>query len=891
MKIKNFPALFVLPLLLLVSVSASSQNKVSGVITTDNGDILPGATVILKGTSSSSVSNSKGQYSLTADQPFPWMIKVSYAGYLVKDYTITQAGTNNFRLSEANTLQSITLLGTRGKPRTEVNRPVPIDVIPARELQNTGQVELGQQLQFTSPSFNSAKYGINGSLVYANYATLRGLGPDQLLVLVNGKRRHQFSIPHIGFSIARGSVVTDLNAIPFLAVEQTGILRDGASAQYGSDAIAGIVNLGLRNKVNEGIFKTQFGVTDDGDGGTWMSTVNYGFKLGRENSFLNVTFQYQKQGETNRSDTYTGTIYSPTKRADDSIRAARGKYPATAPFKIGVFGNSEIKSPQFFINAGYPLKRNWSLYSFGGYSYKKAIGYGFFRNAIPSNANSNVSLFPDGYVPVFPAEDKDYSTVFGLTRKLLKGWNMDFSTGYGRNSVDRFAENTSNASLGAASPTEFYVGFSSFSQSTTEANFSKNYEALWKMKALNVAFGSQFRLDKYQLERGDSNSYKVGPLATLQGKTPGVQGIAGTSPQDEANETRTNIGLYADVEADITERFLVGLALRYENYSDFSDNFSGKIASRFNLSKNIAVRGSINKGFRAPSLQQVFNSATSTLVQAGQIRYTRQYRSDDPLLDSIGIDNPVPEISWNYNLGLTAKAGKKFLFAIDAYQINVTDKIIISEALVVNNITALRTRLAGSGIQQVSFFTNHVNTRTKGIDLVASYKTGVGKGNIITSLGLTLNETEITKIKNTPDALQAGTNTKIAIIDTINIALIETAQPRQKIILSSTYHIGKFDFVGRATYFGKVSAWEKPSGKPHVKQEFGAKTLLDASLSFSVTKKIQLTAGGNNITNEYPDKVLPTLSAYSSGQTPYNRNVNQFGFSGAFYYGSITVKF
>lgn len=891
MKQARMSGVIVLALLVVTTQLSFGQNKVTGNINDENGDPMQGATVQIKGTSDGSGTDAKGRYSLISSQAFPWTISVSYVGYITKEFTVTKAGKFNLSLLEISSLPGVTLVGTRAKPRTDVNRPVPVDIISSKEMQNTGQVELGQQLQFASPSYNSAKYGINGSLVYANYATLRGMGPDQLLVLVNGKRRHQFSIPHIGFSISRGMVVTDLNTIPVLAVEQTEILRDGASAQYGSDAIAGIVNLGLRNKVNQGIFKTQVGTTAEGDGGTLMSTLNYGFKLGKEKSFLNFTFQYQKLGETNRSDPYTGTIYSSTRRIDDSIRAARGKYPASEPFSVGVFGNSEIKSPQFFINAGYPLKNNWSLYSFGGYSYKKAIGYGFFRNAIPSNSNSNPAIFPDGFVPVFPAEDKDYSAVFGVTRTVLKGWNMDFSTGYGRNAVDRFAENTTNASMGAASPTQFYVGFSSFSQSTTEANFSRNFEKLWNMKALNLAFGGQFRVDKYQLERGDSNSYKIGPLATSSGKTPGVQGIAGTSPQDEAHESRTNIGIYADVEADVTERFLVGVALRYENYSDFGDNFSGKLATRFKLTNSIAIRGSINKGFRAPSLQQIFNSATSTLVQAGQIRYTKQYRSDDPLLDTIGISDPVPEISWSYSLGVTAKAGQKFLIAIDAYQIDIKDKIIISEALSVNNITALRTRLLSSGIQQISFFTNHVNTQTRGIDVVASYKTGIGKGNLSTSLGMTFNETEITEIKKTPDQLQTGTTAKIAIIDTINIALIETAQPRQKIIFSAAYRIGKFEIVGRLNHFGKVAAWEKPSGLPHIKQEFGDKTLFDASVSFNVTSKIQLTVGGNNITDVYPDKVLPTLSAYSTGQSPYNRNINQFGFSGAFYYGTVTVRF
>lgn len=274
--------------------------------------------------------------------------------------------------------------------------------------------------------------------------------------------------------------------------------------------------------------------------------------------------------------------------------------------------------------------------------------------------------------------------------------------------------------MGSASPAEFYFGFTSFSQSTTEANLSKSYEELWKMKALNLAFGSELRVDKYVLTRGEEASYQIGPLATSKNTPSGVQGIAGTVPVDEANESQTNFGIYADVEADITERFLVAMALRFENYSDFGGNFSGKLASCFNITKNIAIRSSINKGFRVPSLQQIFNSATTTTVRARTICYTKQYRSDDPLLYSIGIEKPKPEISWNYNMGLI-KAGEKSLFTVDAYQLYITDKIIISEALTVNNITALQTRLPGTGIEVVSFFTNHVNTQTFRIDFATTY--------------------------------------------------------------------------------------------------------------------------------------------------------------------------
>lgn len=718
---RSFLCFYLLPLFVLIALTSSSQNIITGTVADNVGSSLVGATIKINNSTSGTVTDNNGRFVLTDAQSFPWNITISCTNYAQKEVTITRAGNYNFSLMQIASLGSVTVVGTRAQPRSDVSRPVPVDILTAKELQSTGQTELGQQLQFSSPSYNSAKYAINGSLVYANYATLRGLGPDQLLVLINGKRRHQFSIPHIGFSISRGAVVTDMNAIPFLAVDRTEILRDGGAAQYGSDAIAGIVNVRLRNAINQGIFKTQFGINKEGDGATYLGSLNYGFSLGKENSFLNFTFQYQKMNGTDRSDPYTGPIYSGTRRIDDSIHAVRGVYPATGPFKVGgAFGSSEISSPQFFLNASYPLNSQWSLYSFGGYSYKKALGYGFFRNAISTNANANPAVYPDGYTPQFPAKDKDHSAVVGLTRAVLNGWNMDFSTGIGKNAVDRYATHTTNASMGANSPTDFYAGYSSFTQSTTEANISKSYDKLWNMQSLNLAFGSQFRLDHYQQKRGDENAYAIGPLAASQNKTPGVQGIAGTSPADEADETRTNVGFYTDIEADVTKRFLVALAMRYENYSDFGDNFSGRLAARYNITDNIAVRTSVNKGFRAPSLQQIFNSASSTTVQSGTFNYTKQYRSDDPFLESIGITKPKAEISWDYNVGLTVKAGPNFLFTVDAYQIDITDRIVISEALSANNIAALRTRLLGTGIQQISFFTNAINTQTKGIDFVTT---------------------------------------------------------------------------------------------------------------------------------------------------------------------------
>ena len=869
-------------------------NTINGIVTNNQtGEPLEGATVTVKGKKRVVASNKEGKFSIEAEPGD--VLVISSIGYANFEVIISQQTTYIVKLiSKESNLDQVTVIGSRSnRLRTDVSRPVPVDVVSAKELQATGQTDLGQMAQFTSPSFNSAKTGINGVANFADPATLKGMSPDQSLVLINGKRRHQFSAINNNVTIGKGTVVTDLNSIPSLAVERMEILRDGAAAQYGSDAISGIINLVLKKTVNEGTFKTQYGVTKEGDGATYLSAINYGFKLGKPKSYANFTLHYQHNYGTDRSDPFTGKIYSNVQAKEDSIRAARNKWPVTGDFKVTKYGSNENIAYQAFVNAGYPINDNWSLYTFGGISKKDITAFGFLRNAIPTDANSNTAIFPDGYTPILPGKTLDYSFVTGLNKKSVNGWNIDLSTGYGFNYLDLYANNTTNPSMGGASPTDFYVGRNTFGQSTTEAVFSKNFKNFLKTKSFNLAMGSQLRIDRFRLYEGDPESYKAGPLATSNGKAPGSSGRPGISLSDVTNASRTNIGIFADVETDITENFLVATAFRYENYSDFGSNLSGKLASRLKFGKNFAIRGSINKGFRAPSLQQIYNSQTTSTVQSGIIRETQQLRSSDPRLAQIGINYPKPETSWNYNLGVTAKVGSKFLFTLDAYQIDITDRIIISEQLPVGaSIPALVPLFPG--IKEITFFTNQINTTTRGIDLVTTFKQPINSNsNITASLAFTFNKTEITNSKATPAQLTAGAPNPAAIkiIDTISVSLIETSQPRSKILFSLGYQIKKINITAKATYFGEVTAWEKPTGLPHRSQTFKGKTLIDLTATYAFSKLFSFTLGANNITDVYPDKVFTNFASYSGGQIPYTRNANQFGFNGAYYYGSLSLNF
>lgn len=874
------------------------DEKVSGKVSSEKGEALVGVSILVKGTARGTVTDAEGKFNIVAKEGE--VLVFSFIGYKKEEITVSSKQIT-LTLKEDNAqLGEVVVIGSRSTvARTNVERPVPVDVISAKELQSTGQTELSQQVQFMSPSFNSAKNGINGVANYADPASLKGLSPDQMLVLIDGKRHHQFAALNNNVTVGKGTVVTDLNAVPSLALERMEILRDGAAAQYGSDAIAGIANLVLKKSVNNGTAQIQYGVTGEGDGGGYTVGLNYGFDLGKRAS-LNITGSYQNVKGTDRSDpynpqpvaggAYTG-IYTNVKATDEAALKSRGYWGngTYGSFRPTAYGSNAMKSGQVFYNLDVPLKTDWTLYSFGGFSQKDVFARAFLRTALPTSATSNVDLYPDGYVPELPGTSVDYSSFVGIKRKTFSGWNWDFSTGYGRNYLDQSAKNSSNASMGASSPKDFYIGRISFGQSLTEINASKTVLGLWNTKSVNFAFGTQYRVDNFALSAGDEASYLVGPLAATKNKTPGSQGRVGIDKADAKSVNRSNIGVYADLESDITNRLLVATALRYENYSDFGSNISGKLASRLKITDAFSIRGSINKGFRAPLLQQIANAATTSTVQNGIIRSTKQLPSDDPRLKQIGIEDPKPETSWNYNVGLTATLGKNLLLTIDAYQIDISDRIIITENLNVNNITALKSLFPN--FQEITFFTNAINTGTKGIDVVASYKQNIGaKSKFTASVALTVNKTEITNIKATPMALQQDTKATVVLIDTVSRALIETSQPHSKVLVSLGYQVGKWNINFRSSYFGEVTAWEKPSGQNHRSQTFGGKNLFDASVVYSFNKHLSLTLGGNNFTNVYPDKVLSNYASYANGQVPYTRNANQFGFNGAYYYSSLTIK-
>lgn len=786
----------------------------------------------------------------------------------------------------------VMVIGSRGRPRSDYNSPVPVDVITSRELINTGQIDLAQMAQFSSPSFVSVKTGLNGVANYADPASLKGMSSDQTLVLINGKRRHQFASISNTLVPGRGSVVTDLNAIPALALERLEVLRDGAAAVYGSDAIAGVINLSLKNNNVSGLIKTDVGITHKGDGFTFSTSINKGLGLGKRGGYFNYTLAAISIQGTDRSDPYIGRFYNDDKRIDDSIRNVRSVWPTNKPAYVMKYGSNETKGFQSFINFGLPLKNNWKWYGFGGTSNKRVVGESFFRTAKRNDPNGS-ALYPDGYHPLLPGVTADYSFFTGFERHSTQGWKIDLGTGYGYNHLDLYSIQSSNASMGLNSKKEFYVGRNSFAQSITEFDFSKTIKETGYVKWVNIAFGGQLRRDEYKMVEGDPASYEIGPLAATENKVPGSSGRPGISPQDKTRQSRLNIATYLDIEADLHDKLVLSFASRFEHYSDFGGNVSGKIAGLWKVNKHFALRSSINRGFRAPSLQQIYNGQTTSNAQNGIIRQTKQLPSNDPRLTEIGIPQPVPELSWNYNMGITYNLNKQLIFTADVFKIDVTNRIIISEVLQVGpSIPALQTVFpASTGIKEIAFFTNHINTSTRGLDMVLSYKLELAKSRRLTfNAAFALNETKITKEKNAPEQLTKNALVPVKLIDTISVGLITTAQPRQKLIGNLEYSTNKLTMNLRVSRFGKVMAWEKPNGIPHRSQTFSAKTLTDFMVSYKLLSKLQISVGVNNLLNVYPDKVDPSYATYSNGQVPYSRSGIQFGFNGSYYFTSIQLR-
>ncbi len=930
-------------LLLVVSfislITYSQTGTIKGTIKGSNGQVLPGASIQVQGSKTGTIADDNGNFMLDAATGKQTLI-VSFAGFTTERTVVTvgeSAATDlNIVLQDGGDLSNLTVVGSRNLSRTRVETPVPVDIIPISTVINDiGQVDLNQILNFIAPSFQSARQTISDGTDHVDPAQLRGLGTDQVLVLINGKRRHQSSLVNVNGTVNRGSVGTDMSAIPATAIERIEILRDGAAAQYGSDAIAGVINIVLKKKtglleagVSYGQYITKYdknfalyklaGKTDDPsvkarDGENFQASLGYGFNIGK--GYLSLTGEYIKREGTNRTGTYSGAVYPNVNgvNRDDSIMQARGQ---TRNFFDMLIGNSEMNGGSVFYNFGYPVSEKSELYIFGGYSKKSGIGAGFYRypSGIPGNARIYApdvfGIYPSGFLPKINSDIADFSSSAGLRTKF-GDWNFDISNTFGLNKFDFTIDNSANYTqffIPGNKQTKFDAGGLKSWQNTVNADLSKKYDVL---AGLNVAAGLEYRIDAFGINSGEEASYKN--YDTASKASSGSQVFAGFVNSIGDTKTRNAKALYTDLELDFTKKFLVTGALRFENYSDFGSTLNYKVATRYKFSDLFNIRASVSSGFRAPSMQQRFYAKTNTLfvsngtslvpVEAGT------FTNDSKAAQILGIPKLKEETSHNYSVGLTAKPFRGFEITIDAYQIDIDNRIVLTNNFTGGSDAALQKQLTDAGANTANFFTNAIDTRARGLETVLSYnKKFTSKHSLLTTLAMIFIDNEV---KKGPDGKPIIHASDILVnsgqlgnyYNREDQSRIEVANPKNKVSLTFNYKYSKFGAMLRFVRFGKV-VYIDPSINPAnpgafpvnaftgqketLDQEFDAKTVTDLSLSYQITSQLGFTIGANNLFDVYQD--MHTHSGNMSlGRFIYSRRVQQMGFNGAYYFARLKL--
>lgn len=790
-------------------------------------------------------------------------------------------------------IEDVIIVGNRNAKRTKVETPVPVDVINIEKIQKSSpQITVQDVLNYVIPSFNSVRQSASDGTEHIDPVTLRGMGPDQVLVLVNGKRRHTTSLVNYQNTVGNGSVGTDLSTIPVIAIDRIEVLRDGAAAQYGSDAIAGVINIILKKDIG-GSASLNYGITGRNDGETYQAGVNYGASLGKKESYINLSLQLNQRGKTTRTQNHNLDIFgsnfaydfaadpAAARAADDAIIKERGLTRDDFNFQIG---DAQIKQAQLFFNSEYPFNDHLKFYSFGGFSIKEGEGFGFRR--LPSETSNVVAeLYPNGFQPVLGSKVYDLSYAIGL-KYNKNDWFFDLSNTFGNNIFNYNVSNTNNASLGIKSPTSFYAGAHSFLQNTINLDVSKN------IKNFNVAFGGEFRFEQYEIKAGDEASYArydiYGNLVTAS--TPsgdiigagGSQSFIGFSPKNALSKSRNSTAVYADVSYDLDKKLNIDLAGRFENYSDFGSTLNGKLAVRYEFVKNYAIRAAVGTGFRAPSLQQqYFNNSYEDISTTGDgIVKKGIFTNYSKAAEVLGFDKLKQETSVNGSVGFTLKPARGLFITLDGYWIGVKDRIVITSNITDSRLQDPNIVGAGNEVESARFFTNAVDTETKGVDLVVSYDWKVGGGNLNINLAGNYTETKITDF-HFPANLQTPQNEFFGP-DQVNI--IETLSPKTKATLGLNYGIGKFNFLVRNTYFGKVTRDGYPFGGV---QEFTPKVVTDVSVGYNFTKNINLTVGANNVFDVFPDLQIYENSYFGV----FKYAPVQMGTLGNYFFGRLNFTF
>lgn len=899
-----------------ISLPLVAQQPITGKVTDNKGIPLPGVSVKVKGTSRGTSTNDVGNFSIQAapnDQ-----LEISIVGY--KSQTIS-VGTNtplSISLeSEITELGEIVFVGTRAGGRAKTETPVPVDIIKINDLGlPTAKMDLTSVLNIAAPSFNYNKQSGADGADHIDIGTLRGLGPDHTLVLINGKRRHPTAFVGLFGTRGRANSGVDMNGFPVAAVDRIEILRDGASAQYGSDAIAGVINLILKKNINKwdvkagwsGYYDTknnsvkyndgnQYYSGSDIDGNAFNFNLNNGWTLGKRGGFFNLSLDFFTQGKTYRqadtTDPYNdknSLVYLNTSRrafGDASVTTGGAMYNMEVPGGTG----------------------KATFYSFGGYNYKSSDAFAYTRNLsarpdrypvdqnyVPIFVPSIMRTATDGevyYNPHIQTHITDASFAAGVRGNAGKGWHWDLSNNTGYNDFHFFGDKTFNASLiGQSTPNHFDDGGFNFLQNTTNLDFSRAFGGI--AEGLNLGIGAEFRYEKYKIYAGEDLSYKnYDPTAS---QASGSQGFPGFSSTDEVDANRSNVGVYADAELNVTHEWLIDGAVRFENYSDFGSVFTGKFATRYKISDNFNLRGSVSTGFRAPSLAQIHFSNTLTSFSAGQLSQSLIAPNTSSIARAAGIPDLKEETSVNGSLGFSWKPATGFTITVDGYIVKIKDRVVLSGLFNKDDTTlndAFRQQFPAD-VSTAQFFANAVSTTNMGVDVVFDYSRKIGQNTLKILLAGNVQNLEIDDI-HVPGPLNDTKLHRKTFYSDREEAFLEASAPDSKFTLSLGYTLAKFAFGATFTSWGKIkllgfgdgtapdpdnpNEFDNPnySGiNPRVPSDadptvyvpevfnYSSKITTDIYGSYKFSRHFSLFIGADNIFNLHPDLgVNPQAKGYA----------------------------
>ena len=888
--------------------SLQTRGLVKGLLTDEQRRPLVGATVFVKSLGQGVATSLDGKYSLSLPSG-DWKINYGFVGSEEKTISIALSAGHtviqNVQLGSASYLEEVTIIGSRISPSTVIDNATLVTIINSDKEKKEWFSTLSELLQYNIPSFHSTSQTISDGTDHINPAALRGLGPDQVLVLINGKRRHQSALVNINGTVGKGAVATDLDVIPISAIDRIEVLQDGAAVQYGSDAIAGVINIILKEEsaYSEAIIKS--GISHKGDGAVLDISGRYGFALTKEGGHMDVSLNFLSRGAMNRSDPYSGLIFGDL-RDEDAIEVT--KFHEQTGFdnnRIMSVGNAAISTASLFFNMGLPLAAGSKFKVFGGLSYKNGISSGFYR--LPHQVGRQSGIFPYGFGPKLDSDITDGSISVGFTKKV-NDWKIEISNTTGRNGFDLRVLNSNNASLGLNSPTNAFVGGFSYTQNTTniDAQVQRVNEA-----PINIGVGAEYRIESYEQHAGEEASWQDYGYRDQNGlKEAGFQMFPGFRPDNNINRRRHNLGLYANIEWEMSTAFKIGTATRFEQYSDFGNTLTARLYGRMILSEQAVIKASFNTGFRAPSLPQIyFNSLSNQYVSTPHGQESRRvahFNNESQVTRGFGISPLKPERSENYNFAIALRPLSDFSITLNAYQITIRDRIIITGRFAADLDPAFEEILAPIGVGQAQFFSNAVDTKTRGIETSMRYQIQLGPGRLDLTMMGSYNATRLKRdrsgqvVVRTTDILNGYEST---LFNREEVSRLESAQPNDKIILGIAYGLRKFDFILKSTRYGTVDYihpqdgdfknWTFDSFSNSIKsrdQRFGVRWITDISTTWYISDGLSVSVGGNNIFSIYPDRHDHSRNN-SNGLFPYSRRVQQFGLRGAFWYGQVAMRF